>query len=65
MYDAPHYKGSEKLKDMVAIITGADSGIGRKHFTNSTDLLPSAGCGTADECAGPVTNREILQSTAP
>lgn len=29
MYDAPHYKGSEKLKDMVAIITGADSGIGR------------------------------------
>ena len=29
MYDAPHYKGSEKLKDKVAIITGADSGIGR------------------------------------
>lgn len=29
MYDAPHYKGSEKLKDMVAIITGGDSGIGR------------------------------------
>src|SRR5207248_10861129 len=29
MYDAPHYKGSEKLKDMVALITGADSGIGR------------------------------------
>ena len=26
---APGYKGSEKLKDMVAIVTGADSGIGR------------------------------------
>ncbi len=29
MYDAPFYKGSDKLKDMVAIITGGDSGIGR------------------------------------
>ena len=29
MYEAPGYKGSEKLKDMVAIITGGDSGIGR------------------------------------
>jgi NAD(P)-dependent dehydrogenase (short-subunit alcohol dehydrogenase family) len=29
LYDAPFYKGSEKLKDMVAIITGGDSGIGR------------------------------------
>lgn len=29
MCDAPYYKGSEKLKDKVAIITGADSGIGR------------------------------------
>ncbi|HSN17263.1 MAG TPA: SDR family oxidoreductase [Gammaproteobacteria bacterium] len=29
MYDAPGYKGSEKLQDMVAIVTGADSGIGR------------------------------------
>ena len=28
-YLAPQYKGSEKLKDMVAIITGGDSGIGR------------------------------------
>ncbi len=28
-YMAPDYKGSEKLKDKVAIITGADSGIGR------------------------------------
>ncbi len=24
MYDAPHYKGSEKLLDKVALITGAD-----------------------------------------
>jgi NAD(P)-dependent dehydrogenase (short-subunit alcohol dehydrogenase family) len=29
MYHAPHYKGSEKLKGKVALITGADSGIGR------------------------------------
>jgi NAD(P)-dependent dehydrogenase (short-subunit alcohol dehydrogenase family) len=29
MYEAPGYKGSDKLKDMVAIITGGDSGIGR------------------------------------
>jgi NAD(P)-dependent dehydrogenase (short-subunit alcohol dehydrogenase family) len=28
-YDAPHYKGSDKLKDMVALISGGDSGIGR------------------------------------
>jgi hypothetical protein len=29
MYDAPFYKGSGKLKDKVAIVTGGDSGIGR------------------------------------
>jgi NAD(P)-dependent dehydrogenase (short-subunit alcohol dehydrogenase family) len=29
MFDNPHYKGSEKLKGKVALITGADSGIGR------------------------------------
>lgn len=29
MYDAPFYKGSGKLEGMVALITGADSGIGR------------------------------------
>jgi NAD(P)-dependent dehydrogenase (short-subunit alcohol dehydrogenase family) len=29
MFEAPAYKGSEKLRDMVAIITGGDSGIGR------------------------------------
>ena len=29
LWDAPFYKGSGKLQDMVALITGADSGIGR------------------------------------
>ena len=29
MYNAPHYKGSDKLIDKVALITGANSGIGR------------------------------------
>lgn len=29
MYDAPYWVGSSKLRDMVAVITGGDSGIGR------------------------------------
>ncbi len=29
MYDAPFYRGSGKLQDGVAIVTGGDSGIGR------------------------------------
>jgi NAD(P)-dependent dehydrogenase (short-subunit alcohol dehydrogenase family) len=29
MYEAPHYKGSDKLEGAVALITGGDSGIGR------------------------------------
>src|SRR5262249_52339532 len=29
MYEAPYYRGSGKLENMVALITGGDSGIGR------------------------------------
>jgi NAD(P)-dependent dehydrogenase (short-subunit alcohol dehydrogenase family) len=29
MYKAPFYRGSEKLREMVALVTGGDSGIGR------------------------------------
>jgi len=38
MYDAPHYKGSEKLLDKIALITGGDSGIGRSVPREGADI---------------------------
>ena len=42
MYDAPHYKGSEKLIDKVALITGGDSGIGRAVAVCSRAKAPTS-----------------------
>jgi hypothetical protein len=47
MYEAPGYKGSDKLKDMVAIVTGGDSGIGRAVavlFARDGPMSPSCTC---------------------
>src|SRR5262249_60499086 len=41
MYEAPQYRGSDKLRDMVARITGGDSGIGR------AEQVAKLGSGTA------------------
>ena len=43
LYDAPFWKGSGKLEGMAAIITGADSGIGRAVAV----LFAREGCGVA------------------
>lgn len=51
MYDAPYYKGSGKLQDMVAIITGGDSGIGR------------AVCEGADVAIGYIDEESDVQET--
>ena len=37
-YEAPQYKGSEKLKDKVAIVTGGDSGIARRRHQRRSVL---------------------------
>jgi NAD(P)-dependent dehydrogenase (short-subunit alcohol dehydrogenase family) len=55
-YDAEWYKGSEKLKDRVAIITGGDSGIGR----SVAILFAREG---ADICIGYFKNKEDAEDT--
>jgi hypothetical protein len=42
MYDAPFYKGSEKLKGKIALITGGDSGIGRRSRSCSPAKAPTS-----------------------
>jgi NAD(P)-dependent dehydrogenase (short-subunit alcohol dehydrogenase family) len=55
-YDAEWYKGAEKLKDRVAIITGGDSGIGR----SVAILFAREG---ADICIGYFKNKEDAEET--
>ena len=56
MYDAPFYKGSGKLQDKVALITGGDSGIGRAVAV----LFAREG---ADVAIAYLTEREDAQAT--
>jgi len=55
-YDAEWYKGADKLKDKVAIITGGDSGIGR----SVAILFAREG---ADVCIGYFKNKEDAEET--
>src|SRR5215475_11605422 len=54
MYDAPHYRGPDKLRDMVALITGGDSGIGAR--------LPRRGAGASP---WPETSRTRASAKPP
>ncbi|MEM9965606.1 MAG: SDR family oxidoreductase [Asticcacaulis sp.] len=62
MYDAPYYKGSEKLKDQVALITGGDSGIGR----SVAILFAREGCDVAivylDEHEDAEKTRQLVEA---
>jgi hypothetical protein len=63
MYDAPHYLGSQKLKGKVALVTGADSGIGRSvlktnlygYFHMAKAAVPHMKPGSAIVMTGSVT----------
>lgn len=62
MYDAPFWKGSGKLKGMAAVITGADSGIGRAVAV----LFAREGCdiviGHLDEAGDAETTKQAVEA---
>ena len=62
MYDAPFWKGSGKLEGMAAVITGADSGIGRAVAV----LFAREGCdiviGHLDEAADAETTKKAVEA---
>lgn len=62
MYDAPFWKGSGKLEGMAAVITGADSGIGRAVAV----LFAREGCdiviGHLDEAADAETTKTAVEA---